>query len=753
MIKKWIKVLFIFALIINTAGCGKLTERKLRVTTWESGESLKISNKIAAEFERLNPGLQVIIESIPSNYNEKIMMMIASGTPPDVFILDSNQLPAYINKDLLLDLSPYLEEAGYDTTLYYRNILSIAQRNDKLYALPNDFTTLVVYYNKDLFDDAGVEYPGPDWTWDDFLDKAKKLTRDTNNDGEPDVYGFVLMPSEYYLYHPWIWLNGGDILDPSGSFTTGYLNSPETEQAYQFLIDLDILHHVTPSSMVRETSFLSSMFTTRAIGMMVSGHWSLLNYKRLAKEGVKYNLGVAPLPKVPGKERVTVMYETGYCVPKNPKRLKESVKLAAFLGGEFSLKLRAESGVGISSMKKVAEEVSAGDDTGLEQVFIDVIPEARQPWGSVVEDFAVVEELSKDIFDIVMINKEDIHTVCTKVAAQIDKTLEKRRTMRYGGDSVSIKTILIILIFTGLLMIMIWIFRKRKDKKLLKSALTGYGFLLPSFVHIMVFFVGPVLFIFFLSFHQWNIILPKKPFIWLDNYVELVKDKNFLRSLFNTFYYALHVPVGMSISLVLAVLVNRKIRGINIIKTLFFLPSVSSFVAIAMVWQWIYNSRFGLLNYFITRLGFDSVKWLENPQTAMPALIIMSIWVGMGYQMVIFLAGLQGIPQHLYEVARIDGANPVQRFFRITLPLLKPTTFFILVTSLIGSFQVFTQVFVMTKGGPLRATDVAVYHIYKSAWVNMQMGYSSAMAVVLFAIIFLVTLVQFKYAGKEVNYT
>lgn len=745
--------LLFLLVVLAVLNCSKITERKLRVTTWESGESLRLNNKLAEEFERRNPRLDVVVESIPSNYNEKIMMMIASGSAPDVFILDSNQLPAYINKDLVLDLTPFLKEAGYDTSLYYRNILNIAAKDNKLYAFPNDFTTLVLYYNKDLFDEAGVSYPEPDWTWEDFLDKAKKLTRDTNGDGESDVFGFILMPSEYYLYHPWIWLNGGDILDPTGTFTTGYLNSPETEAAYQFLIDLDIKHHVTPSSMVRETSFLSNMFSTNTIAMMVSGHWSLFNFKRLEKECRKYNLGVAALPKVRGRKRVTVMYETGFCVPKNSKRIKDAVRLAAFMGGEYALRERAVNGIGISSMKKIAEKIASEDTTGMEQVFIDVIPEARQPWGSIVEDFGIVEELSKDIFDMVMINNEDIHSVCTKVASQIDNALEKRKEMRVGGDSISIKLIVIILISAAIILITVWIIRNKNEKKLLKSCITGYGFLLPSFLHIIVFFVGPVLFIFFLSFHQWNIILPKKPFVGLRNYIELLKDENFLRSILNTFYYALHVPIGMSVSLVLAVIINRKIRGINLLKTLFFLPSVSSFVAIALVWQWIYNSRFGLLNFLITRLGFDSVKWLENPKTAMPALIIMSIWVGLGYQMVIYLAGLQGIPQHLYESARIDGANRFQRFFRITLPLLKPTTFFILVTSLIGSFQVFTQVFVMTRGGPLRSTDVVVYHIYKNAWINMQMGYSSAMAVVLFAVIFLITLAQFKYYGKDIEYS
>jgi multiple sugar transport system permease protein len=208
----------------------------------------------------------------------------------------------------------------------------------------------------------------------------------------------------------------------------------------------------------------------------------------------------------------------------------------------------------------------------------------------------------------------------------------------------------------------------------------------------------------------------------------------------------------MILALSVALLMHKRLKGISILRALYFLPSVTSFVAIALVWIWIYHPVFGAANFFLSLLGLPAIQWLNSASTAMVSVIIFSIWMGLGYQMVIFLAGLQGIPEEYYEVARIDGASSWKRFCYITAPLLKPTTFFILVTSLISSFQVFTTIYMMTAGGPVGSTDVIVYHIYKAAWEQLRMGYASAMSWVLFVIIMIATWLQFRLAGKHFDY-
>ncbi len=284
----------------------------------------------------------------------------------------------------------------------------------------------------------------------------------------------------------------------------------------------------------------------------------------------------------------------------------------------------------------------------------------------------------------------------------------------------------------------------------LKTALTGLGFILPSFLHLLIFSFIPIAFAFYISFHIWSILSPEKPFIGLDNYREVFASRDFWNSLKNTSLYVLHVPVGMAVSLMLALVMNRKnLPGLGLFRTLFYLPSITSFVAIAIVWQWIYNPEFGLLNYVLSKMHLGPYPWLNSPKTALLSLMLMAIWLQAGYQMVIYLAGLQNIPEYLYEAAKIDGANRLQLFWRITFPMLKPTSFFILVTSLIGSFQVFTQIYVMTEGGPLKSTDVVVYHIYKNAWDFLRMGYASAMSFVLFFIIMALTLLQFHFMRRR----
>jgi len=288
--------------------------------------------------------------------------------------------------------------------------------------------------------------------------------------------------------------------------------------------------------------------------------------------------------------------------------------------------------------------------------------------------------------------------------------------------------------------------------RLLRAVFTGCAFLSPSLAHLLWWAVGPLLFAAYLAFHRWSVISPARPFVGLDNFIELIHDKLFWHSLRNTVIYILHVPFGMALSLLIALAVNRRVRGIRLLRTVYYLPAVSSLVSTAIMWRWIFHSEFGIMNYFLSLFGLPKLPWLASPYLAMPAIMIMSVWMIMGQQMIIFLAGLQSIPSEYHDAASVDGANAFQRFWYITLPLLKPTTFFVLVTSIIGSFQVFTPVYVLTEGGPLRSTDVAVFHIWQTAWQELRMGYAAAQAWILFAIILIFTVVQFRLLGKEIRY-
>ena len=252
-----------------------------------------------------------------------------------------------------------------------------------------------------------------------------------------------------------------------------------------------------------------------------------------------------------------------------------------------------------------------------------------------------------------------------------------------------------------------------------------------------------------LSFTSYDVLTPPEWVGW-RNYADLRLDPVFKRSVWNTLLYTLGtVPTGMALSLGFAILVNRNLPAFGLFRTVYYIPVVTPMVAAAVAWAWLYDPTIGFLNYLLNKLGSPGLPWLTDPRWAMPSIILMSLWKGFGYNMVIFLAGLQGIPRELYEAAATDGATRVRQLWHITLPLLRPTTLYVLVTSIIGSFQVFSQVYVMTQGGPNNSTTTIVHQIYQNAFVYMDMGYAAAMAVLLFAILVVLSGASFRLLGER----
>lgn len=294
--------------------------------------------------------------------------------------------------------------------------------------------------------------------------------------------------------------------------------------------------------------------------------------------------------------------------------------------------------------------------------------------------------------------------------------------------------------------------RKRKKKGNMNT-LIAYSFLLPNFIGFLVFTLVPVLAAFALSFMEWDTANPMV-FVGFKNFTRLLKDETFKISLWNTLYFALgSVPLTLICSLILALALNKGLKGVEAFRTVFFLPYITSLVAMAVVWNMLFHPTLGPINQVLLAIGIKNPPgWTSSVEWAMPAVIITSIWRNMGYYMVMYLAGLQGIPKELYEAATVDGANAWHKFRKITLPMLTPTTFFVSIMLTISCFKVFDLILVMTDGGPGRATNVLVYHIYNQAFINSKFGYSSAIAMVLFAIVIVITVIQFQFEKKWVNY-
>ncbi len=289
-----------------------------------------------------------------------------------------------------------------------------------------------------------------------------------------------------------------------------------------------------------------------------------------------------------------------------------------------------------------------------------------------------------------------------------------------------------------------------------EETFAAYLFLIPSLVIFVAFTFFPAIYSVVVSLFRWN--MPMQPvFIGFDNYKLLFTDPIeapiFWKSILNTFYFALGVPINLFLSLFIALLLNRKIRGVGIFRTAFFLPTITSVTAISVVWLWLFHpAQYGLFNTILIQLGIPLQRWLRDPLLAMPCLIMMGVWSGMGYNIIIFLAGLQSIPRMFYEAAQIDGANRISLFRYITWPLLGPTIFYILTIGTINSLKAFTEIDVMTQGGPLNATNTMAYYLYQNAFQFFQMGKASAIAVLLFIMLLVLTWIQFRYVDRRVFY-
>ena len=293
--------------------------------------------------------------------------------------------------------------------------------------------------------------------------------------------------------------------------------------------------------------------------------------------------------------------------------------------------------------------------------------------------------------------------------------------------------------------------RRRMTAAQRRDLRDGLLFTSPFVFGVLALWIGPMLYSLYLVAHKWNMLAPPK-FVGLGNFERMLNDPLVSTSLYNTAYYTfIGVPLQLLVAFALAIMLNQQIRGLGIYRTVYYLPSITPAVAFAVVWIQILNPEFGVLNEVLAWFGLGPINWLFDPRWAKPAFIIMTLWLT-GFQMIIFLAGLQGVPKELQEAAEIDGANTWRRFLSVTIPIISPIIFFNLIIGIIGSFQVFTSAFIMTDGSPQNSTLFMVLYLYRNAFELFKMGYAASLAWVLFLIIMLFTAIQFFFANRWVYY-
>ena len=708
-------------------------------------------------FEEANPGIDLVVEILDMiSYNRKLPVMIASGTAPDIFEAGperSSSFASYASKDAYIHLGPLVERDGVDLSQWFDTVIENCHYEGRLFLLPKKLNTPSnVHYNMDLFDAAGLPYPTPDWTWDEARALARKLTRDFDGDGRVDQWGLAWPFAQGYegpTMRGWTWTrNEGREIN---------LDDPLFYETMQWMADLINVDHVAPS--LEETKSSGGpgylLFTTGKVAMQSGGRWQTAIYKREIGDRFRWDTVWMPVPEKGGLRRYQMNSEA-WGIYRQSRHVEAAWKVIKWLAGPDGSAVLGSIGGAIPAVKSVAYSPGfldagppsrAGNLMWLEGMQYAVLPPRGPEW-------AKIEQMMTQTLELGWNGQRTFRELALQLKPRIDRILQEEPSAAPRGIW-GVAVALLVALGGG----SIW-WRRRGDRpagrpirsyftsKLLREeAVYGWLFVAPHVVGLSVFTVGAILASGYLSLTQWDLFGAPR-WVGAGNFERLVEDEIFWKALGNTVYYAgLRVPLSLLLSLGVALLMNLKIRGILWWRVIYFVPAVSSSVAIALVWRWIYSKDFGILNAFLSWFGVAPLNWLTSETLAMPAIIVMSVWWSVGTNMLIYLAALQGVPEQLYEAAELDGAGTWGQFRHVTFPMITPTTFFLLILGTIGSLQIFDIFYVMTQGGPNYATTSLVMYVFQNAFEYLEMGYASAVAWVLFFIILLLSLVQLRFSG------
>ena len=664
--------------------------------------------------------------------------------------------------------------------------------------LPWDGNICLMFYNKDLFDREGIAYPTKDWTWAEFRELAKRFTKDLDGDGHIDQFG-TNMGFDMLGLEPIIWSFGGDLLSPDRSRCT--IQEPPGMAACRLIYDMKMVDRSIAWTGQLEGFNTEVQLLTGRVAVVPSMSYMIPALNRV-QDGMRW--GIMHMPLGPTGLRYSRATWDGISIYAHAAPEKKEIAwrfIKHFLSDE-SQALLGDMQRGMPVRRSIAMEhyVQAATPAD-EEIALDAMAYARltpiTPRYQELHD-AFNTDLERLTFaDVSGVTPEGI---LPDIEPKVNKVIEKdlaewtARTTHAAatGVQLSIRAAgamavgIVGLVFAAAMLLrparrsflrqVDEVRHMLRSKRARIEGLEGIVFASPWLLGLCLFTAFPILFSIILSFSEWDPYEPidKLRFVGLANFLrafssdEVTGDPLVRKALYNSLYYALFaVPLGLCTSLGLALLLNQQIRGISIFRTTFYLPSIISGVATVVLWMYILNPEFGPLNaclrsvnHFFEWTGvlafirLPEPKWLGDPFWAKPSMIIMSLWGAGGAGMLIFLAGLQGVPDQLYEVAELDGANRLRKFWNITLPMLTPTIYFNLIMGIIGALKVFMQAFILTNGtgGTEKSLLFYVLHLYTKAFVEYEMGYASALAWILFVIILALTLLIIRSSAAWVYY-
>ncbi|MEM9417594.1 MAG: extracellular solute-binding protein [Planctomycetota bacterium] len=740
----------------------------LRMMVWGHEHENKILREMADAYEDLHPDVRIeVIYVAHNNYLSKLKTMIAAGDPPDLFYLQYDLVPDFASLGLVLPMDEALDEMGgewkddiYPVLLQgFRFNPETQTRGDgPLWGIARDYTPLAMYVNVDLYEQAGVPVPYDGWTWDEFEEASRAI------DGLGDnIFGaFMGLWADPLIAI--IWNHGGELFefDEQGNpdFTRPDIDNPGLIAAFERIRRLRIDEGIVYNAIGINRSGAEEFFTGRVGTIGPTGRWT----SGLCEAIDTFRYAVVPMPHVPGVKPRSPIMTAAWGVSAKGDHPEETMELVMYLSSPAGQRLLSSDGLSISINRTIAESdevLNLGRKFEDGPVYLDIAKSVDfqlMPRQREFEDILLAEQnaalrLGSRSIEEALANIKELW------AFELSSPLKTKAYPRMPWVSVGASLLALI----AAAVTFVW-WRARKEKL---GALdraherSGMGFISIWVIGFVALTAGPMFLSGLLALSRWSAVTPlgEAEFVGFGNFVHMFShDPPFWKSIWVTAYYVvLAIPIGQLASLGVALLMNTEVRGIAVFRTIFFVPSVITGVVLGALWLALLNNDYGLINQVMNvPLGWFGVRapnWFGDDAqwAAIPAFVMMNLW-GVGSAMVIYLAGLKAIPKSLTEAAIIDGASAWHRLTHVTLPMLSPLIFFNFVMGIIGSFQVFTQAFVMTRRGPDDATLFYVLYLYLQAFEFHNMGYASAMAWVLFVVILLVTLLAFRGSRNLVHY-
>ncbi len=724
--------------------------------SWGERPGQEAWRAIKEGFEREHPHIRVNLLVVPWNNPQKLLTAIVGGVPPDLTMIDRPTMPQWAARGALMPLDEFIERDHFDGSVFFPHTWEETFYDGHRWVLPFNTDGRALFYNKALFREAGLDPERPPRTWQELKEYSDRLTV-LNDRGRIQRLGFAPLVSASGFgtagLETYAWQLGGENVSADGTRVT--FNTAPWISALEWVVQFAASYpggglQGLLGSLGDTGVYGQDPFITGRIAMWEHGCWYL---KTLRKYGPNVEFGLADIPIPEGGKLAFLSAGYSVGIPRGSRHVEEAWEFAKYCTGQAAQELAMPLVESIPANRIAAHSSYFMDDPHW-RFFIERMQYGKHRPVIPINSFCYNEVLRAAELAISRVKspQEALDDSVEKVQHELDQYTNEKNYPLLDWKKVYLSTGVI----AGILILgfLIYVWTHTGSYLSRREAASGYLLASPWLVSLVFLTTGPIICSLVYSLCEYHVLTPAR-YVGLGNYHRMiVGDELFLKSLVNTLYYTLlFVPLSIVGALLLALLLNCKVPGVRYFRTAFYTPSVVSGVAVCVLWMWLLNPESGLVNQALARFGVQGPLWLQDKHWSKPAIVLMSLW-GVGGGMVIFLAGLQGIPAHFYEAARIDGAGSWRCFLHITLPMLTPTIFFNLIVGFIGAFQVFTQAYVMTdgKGGPADSTLFYALYLFRHAFEYFNMGYASALAWFLFIVVLVITLVQMAAAKHWVYY-